>query len=401
MLRARNQVRKESDDGAERDSRSVTCVSDVTMTSIRCRTVDDFRAEMEQHKSVLQASRLSKKDLLQIIRLKADKICISDVCARVGCSEEEVLAAQWVPQGRNAFRLFCLEKGMSGPNNMSRLGKSWSAFKHTEEYKIYEQVAESEKLAEETIGEEWDCFLEGRRLEDDPLETREERKKRLREEAAKVIVKKAKRLQPADAKEHHWTKARVHNDMMLSFAEEFKSRRARWFDKHWESVSPFLPQESRSRESSLAQRLIGKVPPPRTDANEEQVQMQPATVVGGEMFDYQLDGLKWLLRMNDHGVGMILGDEMGLGKTIQTISLLAVLAERKETQGMHLIVCPLSVLGTWESEFRRWCPTLKVLVLHGAKKCRDGLMEELRKEEDGECDVLITTYEMMVAETRR
>ncbi|EKX42967.1 hypothetical protein GUITHDRAFT_56212, partial [Guillardia theta CCMP2712] len=130
-------------------------------------------------------------------------------------------------------------------------------------------------------------------------------------------------------------------------------------------------------------------------------QKQPASIVGLSLFPYQLEGLQWLVRMNDNGVGMILGDEMGLGKTIQTISLLAVLAERKETKGTHLVVCPLSVLGTWESEFRRWCPSLNVRVLHGAKPCRDKVLEGLRNEEGGTCDVMITTYEMMVAEGRR
>ena len=39
---------------------------------------------------------------------------------------------------------------------------------------------------------------------------------------------------------------------------------------------------------------------------------------------YQLEGLNWMLRLQEHGVNGILADEMGLGKTLQSISVLAL-----------------------------------------------------------------------------
>jgi hypothetical protein len=38
---------------------------------------------------------------------------------------------------------------------------------------------------------------------------------------------------------------------------------------------------------------------------------------------------------------------MGLGKTLQTLSLLAYLHETHGVKGPHLLICPLSVLGSW------------------------------------------------------
>ena len=41
----------------------------------------------------------------------------------------------------------------------------------------------------------------------------------------------------------------------------------------------------------------------------ERVMLQPGDVCG-EMRDYQLAGLNFLIKMHNHGVGAILGDEM-------------------------------------------------------------------------------------------
>ena len=48
----------------------------------------------------------------------------------------------------------------------------------------------------------------------------------------------------------------------------------------------------------------------------------PSYVTGGEMRDYQVRGLNWMISLYENGINGILADEMGLGKTLQTISLL-------------------------------------------------------------------------------
>ncbi len=46
--------------------------------------------------------------------------------------------------------------------------------------------------------------------------------------------------------------------------------------------------------------------------------VQPSILDGGEftLRDYQLDGLNWMISLNETGINGILADEMGLGKTI-------------------------------------------------------------------------------------
>lgn len=65
-----------------------------------------------------------------------------------------------------------------------------------------------------------------------------------------------------------------------------------------------------------------------TQVEEEQAPMhfltqQPSLISGGELRAYQLEGLNWMIRLQDNGINGILADEMGLGKTLQSISILA------------------------------------------------------------------------------
>ena len=81
---------------------------------------------------------------------------------------------------------------------------------------------------------------------------------------------------------------------------------------------------------------------------------------GTMLRSYQGEGVQWLVRQYDHGVGGILGDEMGLGKTVQTLSFLAYLKARRGIGGPHLIVTPLAVLHNGANESKRFTPDFKV-----------------------------------------
>ena len=48
----------------------------------------------------------------------------------------------------------------------------------------------------------------------------------------------------------------------------------------------------------------------------------PPYIKNGEMKDYQIRGLNWMISLYENDINGILADEMGLGKTLQTISLL-------------------------------------------------------------------------------
>lgn len=118
--------------------------------------------------------------------------------------------------------------------------------------------------------------------------------------------------------------------------------------------------------------------------------------VKGEMRDYQVAGLNWLISLHENGISGILADEMGLGKTLQTISFLGYLRHIMGITGPHLITVPKSTLDNWKREFSRWTPEVNVLVLQGAKEERQQLIADRLESED--FDVCITSYEMILRE---
>ncbi len=107
--------------------------------------------------------------------------------------------------------------------------------------------------------------------------------------------------------------------------------------------------------ADLAARLAGIVsaPPP----------VEPPPGLKATLRPYQQRGLAWLAGMCDIGLGGCLADDMGLGKTIQVIAL--HLRRRDTKAGPTLVVCPASLLGTWEREVRRFAPDVPVRRYHG------------------------------------
>ena len=96
---------------------------------------------------------------------------------------------------------------------------------------------------------------------------------------------------------------------------------------------------------------------------------------------YQLRGLSWLAAMCEAGFGGCLADDMGLGKTIQVIAL--HLHRRPAAAGPTLVVCPASLLGTWEREIRRFAPGIPVRRYHGGGRHVRGLAAD---------EVVLVTY---------
>jgi hypothetical protein len=86
--------------------------------------------------------------------------------------------------------------------------------------------------------------------------------------------------------------------------------------------------------------------------------------------------------------------QSGLGKTVQTISLIAHLMEVKDNRGPYLVIVPLSTLSNWVNEFRRWCPSITVVVYKGTPAQRKGLYKS--EVSEGHFNVLLTTYEYII-----
>lgn len=129
------------------------------------------------------------------------------------------------------------------------------------------------------------------------------------------------------------------------------------------------------------------------------LQRQPSVITGGTMRAYQLEGLNWLIRLQENGINGILADEMGLGKTLQSISILAYMLEFKKVTGPHLIIVPKSTLSNWINEFAFWCPSLRTLRFHGDKEERREIashhLRAHQRPEDRDWDVCVTTYEIL------
>eukprot|EP00461_Guttulinopsis_vulgaris_P001834 UN01835 len=109
----------------------------------------------------------------------------------------------------------------------------------------------------------------------------------------------------------------------------------------------------------------------------KQLVMQPPNFVG-QLRDYQIEGLRWMVELYETGVNGILADEMGLGKTAQTISLLAYLNDIRGVRGKHLIIVPKSTMSNWAREFSRFYPSLNILSLIGTKDERPLIIEKFQ-----------------------
>eukprot|EP00002_Diphylleia_rotans_P026171 TRINITY_DN5206_c0_g1_i2.p1 TRINITY_DN5206_c0_g1~~TRINITY_DN5206_c0_g1_i2.p1 ORF type:complete len:639 (+),score=142.50 TRINITY_DN5206_c0_g1_i2:43-1959(+) len=134
----------------------------------------------------------------------------------------------------------------------------------------------------------------------------------------------------------------------------------------------------------------------RTRVAHANLSCQPPCIKGGQMRQYQVDGLNWMINLYDHGINGILADEMGLGKTLQTISLLGYLKESRGIGGPHMILAPKSTLSNWMNEVKRWCPMLRPIKFHGNQEERNEIKKSL--ERTSQYDIIVLSYEIAIIE---
>ncbi|CAG9110283.1 unnamed protein product [Plutella xylostella] len=125
----------------------------------------------------------------------------------------------------------------------------------------------------------------------------------------------------------------------------------------------------------------------------ESVTEQASILVNGNLKEYQIKGLEWLVSLFNNNLNGILADEMGLGKTIQTIALVTYLMEKKKVNGPFLIIVPLSTLSNWVLEFEKWAPTVSVVSYKGSPQSRRIVQNQMRA---AKFNVLLTTYEYVI-----
>ena len=132
----------------------------------------------------------------------------------------------------------------------------------------------------------------------------------------------------------------------------------------------------------------------------EQLPLLPAPAgLRAELRPYQQEGLSWLWYLQSNNLGGCLADDMGLGKTLQTLALLlwnkeqrhgngkspagsqmtlfdgeatpaASLTDAETPPATSLIIVPASLCHNWYNEIRKFCPSMKTMIHHGAGRHR-------------------------------
>ena len=97
---------------------------------------------------------------------------------------------------------------------------------------------------------------------------------------------------------------------------------------------------------------------------------QPHCIEGGDLIDFQLEGVNWLRYGWYNEKPGILADEMGLGKTVQIITFLASIWKEGKA-GPFLVVVPNATLPNWMREFEKWMPQFRVVPYWGEGEARD------------------------------
>ncbi|XP_063359970.1 helicase domino, partial [Cydia amplana] len=154
------------------------------------------------------------------------------------------------------------------------------------------------------------------------------------------------------------------------------------------------PGAGSERRVEAAASLAATLQPTGTTLRSTAVATPVPRLLRHPLREYQHVGLHWLATMHARALNGILADEMGLGKTIQTIALLAHLAQERHDWGPHLVVAPTSVVLNWECEFKKWCPAFKILTYYGTIKERK--LKRVGWTKPNSFHVCITSYKLVV-----
>jgi SNF2 family DNA or RNA helicase len=99
---------------------------------------------------------------------------------------------------------------------------------------------------------------------------------------------------------------------------------------------------------------------------------------------YQVEGIGWIQALHELGLGALLADDMGLGKSLQAMAQIRGNGERA------LILCPTSVLSSWQQQLQAFRPDLRVVVYHG-----------MSRKWDSHAEVVLSSYGMLRVDAAR
>lgn len=108
---------------------------------------------------------------------------------------------------------------------------------------------------------------------------------------------------------------------------------------------------------------------------------------------YQEKGLQWLWWLYQNSLHGLLADEMGLGKTHQAMALMSSIQTVKK-DAKFLVLAPTTVLDHWEDKVLDFCPNLKPIKHHGAKRSQN--LKALLREHH----LIITSYGVLLRDIK-
>ena len=129
-------------------------------------------------------------------------------------------------------------------------------------------------------------------------------------------------------------------------------------------------------------------------SEQEIITEQPKMLTFGQLRDYQIVSLQWMVSLHNNRLNGILADEMGLGKTVQVCSLIAYLWESKQNFGPHIIIVPNAVIVNWKAELKRWLPHVNCVYYVGSREQRAKIFQ--KQVLQLKFNVLVTTYEFIM-----
>jgi len=251
-------------------------------------------------------------------------------------------------------------------------------------------LKETSSESVEDLGEKLlpdDVAAEENRLHD-------ERERHLKEEREKGVKQMQSRLPQARFKQL---------DLLLDQTKlysQFLEEQMHMIEKKTEVEGEEEADGNKKRKASPRR---GSTKKSKTSEHDELVRATKDLVplIEGELRDYQLKGIKWMISLYQNGINGILADQMGLGKTVQTIGFLSHLRS-KGVLGPFLIIAPLSTLPNWIAEVERWCPSMPVLLYHGTKEERAHIRRKCLPTGpvNEKFPVIVTSYEIIIADRK-
>ena len=161
------------------------------------------------------------------------------------------------------------------------------------------------------------------KLQEESLKEKGEEEYKIQEKKDEVELEDLSEDQRYEKLQDLLNQSKQYSDWLKSKMEQSELERSKELREKQEA------NKGNKRKNSTGTRSVAKkVKRAERSVNGQTIpDEQPVLISGGVMRKYQLEGLQWMINLDQNGINGILADEMGLGKTLQTISLFAHLVE--------------------------------------------------------------------------